>query len=125
MISRGGSWWRLRVNSCRHHGIAKQCATKEPELAESSGGAGPSWCKSSGMNSAAATAAVKSVGEPRPLGIAKFGAKKESELAVSRRTRLLEELREQWERQFGYRVKFSERFFVALNSLFACVWICR
>ena len=38
------------------------------------------------MNSAAATAAVKFVGEARPPRVAKYGAKKESKLAVSRRT---------------------------------------
>ena len=98
----------------RHPGIAKQCATTKPELAESSGGAGPSWPKASGMNSAAAAAAVKSSGEARPPGIAKYGATKESELAVSRR-RLLEELFEQFERELGYRVEFSERIFDALS----------
>ena len=95
------------------------------ELAESSGGAGPSRSKASGMNSAAGTAAVKSDDEARLLGIAKYGAKTESKLAVSKRTRLLEELREQWERQFGYRVEFSESIFDALKCLFACVWKCR
>ena len=65
------------------------------------------------MNSAATTAAVKSAGEARPPGIAKYGVTKESELAVSRRRRL-EELREQWQRQFGYCIEFSE-------SLFRCV----
>ena len=67
------------------------------------------------MNSAAATAAVKSAGEARPPGAAKYGAMKESELAVWRRTvvqllntssefaasRLLEELHERFEREFG------------------------
>ena len=57
------------------------------------------------VHSAAVTGAVKSAGEARPPEIAKYGATKESDLAVSRRRRL-EELREQWERQFGHRVKF-------------------
>ena len=48
-------------------------------------------------------------GETRPPGIAKYGAKKESELAV------LEELCERWERHFGYRVEFSEGIFDALT----------
>ena len=52
---------------------------------------------------------VKSAGEARHPGIAKYGAKKESELAV------LEELSERFERKFGYRVDLSERIFDALN----------
>ena len=53
------------------------------------------------MNSAAVTAAVNPAGEARPPGNAKYGAKKESELAV------LVELGEPFERQFGHRSRFS------------------
>ena len=65
-------------------------------------------------NSAAATAAVKSAGEARSPGIAQHGPKKEPS-SQSRRTRLLEELRGQWKRQFGYMVEFFERIVDALN----------
>ena len=51
------------------------------------------------MNSAAATAAVKAAGEAQPPRIEKYGAKKESELAV------LEELSEWFERMCGYTVR--------------------
>ena len=109
------------ADEARPPGIEKQSATTGSDIAvklgllcESSGGAGPSWSKANDVDTAAATAAVKSAGEARPSGIAKHGAKKESELAVSRR-RLLEELSEQWEREFGYRVQFSEKISYALN----------
>ena len=45
-------------------GIAKQSATTKPELAESSGGVGLCWSRADGMNSAAATAAVKVEARP-------------------------------------------------------------
>ena len=34
---------RKSDGKARHPGIAKQCATKKNEFAESSGGVGPSW----------------------------------------------------------------------------------
>ena len=47
---------------------------------------------------------VKSAGEAPPPGIAKYGAIRESELAV------LQELSERFERKFGYTVDFLREF---------------
>ena len=58
-------------------GIVEQSATTKPELAESSGGAGPSWSRANG-NSAPATAAVKSAGGARPSRIVKYSVTSES-----------------------------------------------
>ena len=62
--------------------LAKQSATTEPELAESSDEAGPFWSKAN-VNSAAATVAVKSAGEAQPSSIAKQSATTEPELVQS------------------------------------------
>ena len=59
-------------------GIAKQSAMMMPELAETSGEAGPSWLRANG-NSVAATAAAKSAGETRPTRIVKYSVTSESE----------------------------------------------
>ena len=53
----------------------------KPELAESSGEAGPFRSRKNGTNSAAATAAVKSAGGAEPHGIAKHRAITKPELA--------------------------------------------
>ena len=68
------------------------------------------------MDSAAVTAAVKSSGEVRHPGITKYGATKESELAMSRRTveQLLNTSCEFFERTLGCSVEFSERLLNAL-----------
>ena len=58
--------------------IAKQSATKVPELAEGSDEAGLSWSRANG-DSAASTAAVKSAGETRPSRIVKYSVTSESE----------------------------------------------
>ena len=69
---------------------------------------GPSWSRASG-NSAAVTAAVKSAGEGRPPGIAKYGAMKESELSTQAvRLPLLVSprgLHQRFAREFGYSVQ--------------------
>ena len=44
--------------------------TTDSDVAVSSGEAGPSWPRANDVDSAAATAAVKSAGEARPRGIA-------------------------------------------------------
>ena len=49
------------AGEARLHEIAKQSATKQPELAERSDGVGPCWSRAN-VDSAAATAAVKSAG---------------------------------------------------------------
>ena len=52
-------------------------------LAESFAEAGPSWPRANGVDSAAATAAVKSAGKARPPGIPKQCATTKPELAES------------------------------------------
>ena len=61
---------------------AKHSAVTERELAEGSGGVGPSWSRASG-DSVATAADAKSAGKARPLGIAKQSATTEHELAES------------------------------------------
>ena len=58
--------------------IAKYSATKESELAKSSGEAASSWSSASDTSSAAATAVSTSGGEARLRGTAKHGARSES-----------------------------------------------
>ena len=61
----------------------KRSATIKLELAESSGGDGHSWSKASGINSAAASAAVKSAGKSSASRIVKESATTKPELAES------------------------------------------
>ena len=66
------------AGGARPLGIAKQSATKMPELAKSSGGAGPSWSRAYGK-SAADAAAVKSACETRSSRIVKYSVTSEPE----------------------------------------------
>ena len=53
-------------------GVAKQCATTKPELAKSSGGAGPYVSRANGRNSAGITGAAMPPGEARPPMFVKY-----------------------------------------------------
>ena len=70
-------------DKARHPEVAKRTATTKPKLAESFGEAGPSWPRANDVDSAAATAAIKSAGIARPLGIVKQCATTKPELAGS------------------------------------------
>ena len=71
------------VGEARPSGIAKHSTVTEPDIAVSSGEAGPSWRRAHDMNSAAATATAKSAGEARPPRIVKHRATTKPELAES------------------------------------------
>ena len=67
------------ADEARPPGIAKQSAKTKAKLAESSGGAGPSWSRAKGTNGAAAAASVKYTGEPRLSRFVKNRVTSESE----------------------------------------------
>ena len=69
------------VGEVRPPKIAKYMVTAKSELAESSGGTGPSWSRAHGATSADVTAAVKPAGKERPLGEATYRAATKFEIA--------------------------------------------
>ena len=71
----------MPADEARPPGIAKQSAMMKPELAETSGEAGPFRSRVNGTSSAAATADAMPAGGARPHGIAKQKATTKPELA--------------------------------------------
>ena len=67
------------VGKARTPEIAKYRATTDCELAETCGGAGPSWSRAHGTTNVKVTGVVKSAGEARPPGFEKYSATSDSE----------------------------------------------